>query len=203
MTRRKSNCIPNILLLVVSLIAAGCAKDEKANPSPAVQAPAKSATSASAPVQVRLSSTRNVAAASAVQKQTSSLRHVLPPETILDFSKKKDPFKPFVSQPTIAVKAVNRKSAGDSLPIQSYDVNKFRLVGIIAGLKENRALVIDPLGKGYVVKVGMSIGSNSGKIVRITASAVDVLEQFRDDNGITRKHTVRLTLSQKGKESVR
>jgi len=202
MTRRKSNCIPNILLLVVSLIAAGCAKDEKANPSPAVQAPAKSATSASAPVQVRLSSTRNVAAL-AVQKQTSSLRHILPPETILDFSKKKDPFKPFVSQPAVSVKAVKRKSAGDLLPIQSYDVNKFRLVGIIAGLKENRALVIDPLGKGYVVKVGMSFGSNSGKIVRITASAVDVLEQFRDDNGITRKHTVRLTLSQKGKESVR
>lgn len=202
MTRRKSNCIPNILLLVVSLIATGCAKDEKANPSPAVQAPAKSATSASAPVQMRISSARNVAAL-AVQKQTSSLRHILPPETILDFSTKKDPFKPFVSQPAVSAKAVARKSTGDLLPIQSYDVNKFRLVGIIAGLKENRALVIDPLGKGYVVKVGMLFGSNSGKIVRITASAVDVLEQFRDDNGITRKHTVRLTLSQKGKESVR
>jgi len=89
------------------------------------------------------------------------------------------------------------------LPIQRYDVNKFRLVGIIAGLKENRALIIDPLGKGYVVKVGMSVGSNQGKIVRITASAVEVLEQFSDDNGKIRKRTVRLTLSQKGKESVR
>ncbi|MBS4068905.1 MAG: pilus assembly protein PilP [Sulfurimonas sp.] len=201
MTRRKSNCIPNILILVVSLIVAGCAKEEKTNPPPAVSKPAKSATSASAPVQMGLSSSRN-GAALAVQKQSSSLRHVLPPETILDFSRKKDPFKPFITLPT-PVKHVGRKPAGDMLPIQRYDVNKFRLVGIIAGLKENRALIIDPLGKGYVVKVGMSVGSNQGKIVRITASAVEVLEQFSDDNGKIRKRTVRLTLSQKGKESVR
>jgi len=202
MTRRKSNCIPNILLIVVSLIVAGCAKEEKANSSPAVSNPAKSATSASGPVQLRLSSTRN-GAFLAVQKQSSSLRHVLPPETMLDFSQKKDPFKPFITLPATSVKHVGRKPASDMLPIQRYDVNKYRLVGIIAGLKENRALVIDPLGKGYVVKVGMSVGSNQGRIVRITASAVEVLEQFSDDNGKIRKRTVRLTLSQKGKESVR
>lgn len=202
MTRRKSNCIPNILLIVVSLIVAGCAKEEKANSSPAVSNPAKSATSASGPVQMRLSSTRN-GTALAVQKQSSSLRHVLPPETMLDFSRKKDPFKPFITLPATPVKHVGRKPAGDMLPIQRYDVNKYRLVGIIAGLKENRALIIDPLGKGYVVKVGMSVGSNQGRIVRITASAVEVLEQFSDDNGKIRKRTVRLTLSQKGKESVR
>jgi len=195
MIRRKSKSIPCILILVVSLVSAGCAKEEKATPLPATPKTAKPVRSASVPSQELLSSSRN-AVAQAVQKQSTSLRHVLPVDTVLDFSQRKDPFKPFISLPT-PVKHVGRRPAGDMLPIQSYDVSKFRLVGVIAGLKENRALIIDPLGKGYVVNVGMMVGSNQGKIVRITASAVEVLEQFRDDDGKNRKRTVRLTLSQK------
>ena len=79
----------------------------------------------------------------------------------LDFSGRKDPFKPFIVQQQSALRAPERRArAIDMLPIQSYDVTKFKVSGIIAGLKENKALVIDPAGKGYVVKQGMLIGSN-------------------------------------------
>lgn len=58
-------------------------------------------------------------------------------------------------------------------------------------------MVTDPNGKGYVLRVGMTIGKNSGKIVSITSSGIDVLEQFRDDNGRVRKENIKLTLPRK------
>ena len=52
-------------------------------------------------------------------------------------------------------------------------------------------------GKGYVLKQGMLIGDNDGRISRITATTVEVVENYRDDNGRIRKRTVKLTLPQK------
>ena len=85
----------------------------------------------------------------------------------------------------------------DPLPIQSFDTEKFKVSGIITGLKENSALVIDPNGKGYVVKEGMQIGNNDGYVKRVTNSTVEVEECFRDDNGRVRKRLVKLTLIRK------
>ena len=85
----------------------------------------------------------------------------------------------------------------DLLPIQIYDVSKFKVSGIIVGLKANSALIIDPAGKGYVVKEGMLIGNNDGRISKITASSLEVAESYRDDNGHLSKRTIKLTLPQK------
>ena len=85
----------------------------------------------------------------------------------------------------------------DALPIQSYDTEKFRITGIITGIRENSALVVDPTGKGYVLKEGMQIGSNDGRVKKVTASSIEVEESFRDDNGKVRKRIVKLTLLRK------
>jgi len=85
----------------------------------------------------------------------------------------------------------------DPLPIQSFETEKFKVSGIVTGLKENSALVIDPNGKGYVVKEGMLIGNNDGHVKRITNSTVEIEESFRDDNGRVRKRLVKLTLLRK------
>ena len=135
-----------------------------------------------------------------VQKQASSaLRLPTPPVNQFDFSNKKDPFKPFLvvkTEPKKTVEAIN-KAQRNSLPIHSFDVNQFKLIGIITGGRENQAMVTDPGGKGYVLKVGMLIGKNDGKIISITPSGVDVLEQFKDDNGRVRKENIKLTLPRK------
>lgn len=83
------------------------------------------------------------------------------------------------------------------LPIQNYEVSQFRVLGLITGLKQDSALVVDPVGKAYVVKPGMEIGKNNGRIVKITATAIEVYEQFRDEEGKLRKRTVKLTLPRK------
>lgn len=171
-------------LLLAALIF-GCSKKEgqPAAPAPAKQAPAAPAAT---PVQT-------------VQKPLSS---AINPGGELDFRKRTDPFKPHASSvaapaPTGAAGQPAARRSGDQLPIQSFEVSKFKVAGIIAGLQENRALLIDPTGKGYVVQTGMKIGNNDGRITRITSSSVEVVETSRDDSGRIRKRKIVLTLTKK------
>ena len=117
----------------------------------------------------------------------------------LDFSTKKDPFKPYVSVKSLssAELAKQKRDSKVLLPIHSFDVSQFKLIGVVADTKGNKAMVVDPSGKGYVLKLGMTIGKNEGKITRIETSGVDVVEQFQDDNNKTRKETIRIPLLRK------
>ena len=174
-----------LTLLFVALTLPGCSKTEEkpAAPPPKAATPAKPAAAPATPVQAQLSSAATRGAGA------------------LDFSRRADPFKPFapvVAQPQPKPDAGSvARPAEDLLPIQSFEVSKFKVAGIIAGLRENRALIIDPNGKGYVVQVGMLIGSGNGRISRITANSVEVLETYKGDKGKLRKRTIVLTLAKK------
>lgn len=156
---------------------------KKQQPAPAPQAPKQAQ-----PV---------VLPAAGIQKQVSSAK--LPPVQAnqFDFSTKKDPFKPFVSVRTATSGDQKRAAGRDALPIHSFDVSQFRLIGIVADARGNKAMVVDPAGKAYVLRTGMTIGKNEGKITQIAMNGVDVVEQFRDDNGKIRKETIRIPLLRK------
>jgi len=171
--------------------------------TPATQAktqPAPPGTPVTAQTKTAVSDAKPAAGKPEVQKQVSSARISPPPAGIsLDFSNRRDPFRPYVQAPTAQKpgRGISAKPARDLLPIQSFDTERFKVSGIIAGIRENSALVIDPNGKGYVVKEGMLIGSNDGRIKKITASTVEVEESYRDDNGKVRKRLVKLALTRK------
>ena len=137
-----------------------------------------------------------------VQKPVSSALRLPPPPSVpanqFDFSSKKDPFKPVIIVKAIPAQSEDdKKSVKTALPLHSLDVNQFKLIGVIISGKQNQAMVTDTGGKGYVLKVGMTIGKNNGKIVSISSSGVDVLEQFKDENGRVRKENIKLTLPRK------
>lgn len=180
MIKRNKNFSFYVLLVAGLLSAWGCNKNEEpvANAPPTHHAKA---------VQVT----------PPVQNQHSSLNVSAKSAPVLDFTARKDPFKAFVVAKPQTERKTTSASTGDLLPIQSYEVAKFKISGIIVGLKENRALVIDPSGKGYVVKQGMLIGDSDGRITKITATSIEVLENYRDDNGHVKSRTVKLTLPQK------
>ncbi|HWI41639.1 MAG TPA: pilus assembly protein PilP [Verrucomicrobiae bacterium] len=169
----------NRILLVAGaaslLMASGCKKE-----TPPLPAPAKPAAPKAAAVQKKVSSA-TVAAA----------------ENPYDFTSKKDPFKPFVVAKVAPVQAPLAVPKAALLPIQSYEVSQFRVIGIIAGLSDNKAMVLDPAGKSYVLKEGMLVGPNGGKIVRITDSYVEVSEKYREDSGNVKHRSVRLALPRK------
>ena len=175
--KRVNNLLMAVLILAAAL--AGCKKQGQP-PAPAPN-PAEHPKPAGPPVQKQISS------ATAQQGST------------LDFHNRKDPFRPYVEAPvTPAVRPAQIIGpSGAQLPIQSYDTTKFKVEGIITGLDHNRALIVDPAGKGYVVEPGMALGNNNGRITRITPSSVVVFERFRDPNGHLRSRKVVLTLAKK------
>lgn len=168
-------------LLACSLSFTACSKDQPPVPPPA---PAQPVAVASAPKPVQ-------------GQASSALRISAPPVNQFDFSNKKDPFKPFVAVVIKSSPDSIKKALQNSLPIHSFEVNQFKLIGIITGGRENQAMVTDPGGKGYVLKTGMTIGRNNGKIVSITSKGVDVVEQFKDESGRVRKETIKLVLPRK------
>ncbi|OGU14420.1 MAG: hypothetical protein A2076_16805 [Geobacteraceae bacterium GWC2_53_11] len=174
--------------LLSALTLAACNKSQPQSP---VSASAPAAPPKPAVAQVK-----------PVQKQSSSALRLPPPlVNQFDFSNKKDPFKPFVVVKVESKNSKEKETPGkklrNSLPIHSFDVSQFKLIGIITGGRENQAMVTDPGGKGYVLKTGMLIGKNDGKITSITSAGVDILEQFKDDNGRVRKEHIKLTLPRK------
>jgi type IV pilus assembly protein PilP len=185
---QNNNIIPVMLVLGAAVVALlgiqGCNKNEQQQN----QAPVVKPVSETANQQVQ-----------AVQKPASS-SHTLPapPVNQFDFSTKKDPFKPYVIiQAPAATSGTPKSDLKSALPIHSFDVSQFKLIGIVTGGKENHAMVTDPNGKGYVLKAGMTIGKNDGRITAVTNSGVEILEQFKDDNGRVRKEHITITLPRK------
>jgi type IV pilus assembly protein PilP len=184
--KNKCHFYPVIALFTVATLVSGCSKKEQ--PLTVVVVPATS--------QAKQQQ------AAVVQKPVSSASVKLAPAPTtnqFDFSGKKDPFKP-----DIALKVVTAPLPGDlrkalqgGLPIHSFDVSQFRLIGIVTGAKENQAMVVDPNGKGYVLKTGMTIGKNDGRVTAVTINGVNVVEQFKDDSGRVRKENIRITLPRK------
>lgn len=183
---KKSKIIRSLCtVLVCMVLVQACKKDQAPPPAPAPSKPANAASSQAKPILKAVSSSSPLVQA--------------PSSNQFDFSNKKDPFKPFIiAKPASgSSNETAKKVLRDALPIHSFDVSKFKLIGIITGGKENKAMVTDPNGKGYVLKVGMTIGNSNGKITSITSSGVDVLEQFTDDNGRVRKENIKITLPRK------
>jgi type IV pilus assembly protein PilP len=176
---KRNKYFPLLFLLLTGLLfSGGCNKEKQSSPAPTTH-------------HVKTKSNTPP-----VQNQQSSVSDSVTPSSSLEFANRKDPFKPFVIAEKSGKPFSSVKSA-DLLPIQTYETSKFKVVGIVVGLKENRALVIDPAGKGYVVKPGMLIGDSDGKITKITATTIDVVEKYRDETGRIKSRTVKLTLPQK------
>jgi len=179
MIRNKKNKVVflTVFFAVVSLSIVGCGKKEsqpKAAPKAKPQVVKK-------PV---------------VQQQLSSSQTAVPSSSVIDFSTKKDPFKPYAALIS-GTHGPKKNRFGQIIPILNYELSQFSVKGIIIGLKENSALIVDPTGKPYVVKAGMEIGRNEGKITKITPTYIEVFEQYRDETGKLMKNTTKLMLPKK------
>lgn len=193
MTKRNS-----VLVIVLCTLStcqlAGCGQKESVVVQPAggakqVQLPKKPASQLPA----------------AAQPQVSSAKTTIAGRDEFDFSTRKDPFKPAVIEVTGTPAGKKSESALRTgvLPIQSYDSSKFVVKGIVTGLRHNSALILDPTGRAYVIREGMMVGANDGRVTRITNTTVEISEKFRDDKGKIHKRIVKLTLALKGKETSR
>lgn len=87
----------------------------------------------------------------------------------------RDPFEP----PTIAAED------GDTprTPLERYEVGQLKLVGVVWGGSNNRAMVEDSAGLGYIVTHGTPIGSSGGFVRDIEPTRVLIEETFTNYYG--------------------
>jgi type IV pilus assembly protein PilP len=130
-----------------------------------------------APKKVAAPPPREVAPPSASETQTPP-----PPRYVYDPSGRRDPFEPL----TMVKKPIAQKNV-PLTPLEKFDLAQLRLIGVILGKGEPRAMVVAPDGKSYILKKGVKVGKNDGRVVGIKPDAVLVEERYYDFSGEIRK----------------
>jgi type IV pilus assembly protein PilP len=116
---------------------------------------------------------------------------------VYDPSDKRDPFQPFIAAQTPI------KPAGEEIPVtplQQYDLSQLKLVAIIVGAGEGAAMVEDSEGKGYIIKKGVYVGANYGKVKAILKDQVIIEERYKDYTGQVKEKEIILKLHPPGEE---
>ncbi|MFQ5508573.1 MAG: pilus assembly protein PilP [Leptospirillia bacterium] len=88
----------------------------------------------------------------------------------------RDPFLP----PAQARLAPGKDKTSDMPPLQQHALSDYKVVGIVWGKAGHFAMVSTQEGKGYTIRVGSRIGTNEGRVRRITDNAV-IVEEFLTD----------------------
>jgi type IV pilus assembly protein PilP len=91
---------------------------------------------------------------------------------------RRDPFVPLSR-----IRKPLGKTEEPATPLQKYDLIQFKLVGVIVGKGEPKAMVVAPDGKSYILAEGVKIGKNNGVIISISTEAVRVEEKYYDFSG--------------------
>ena len=110
---------------------------------------------------------------------------------VYDPTGKRDPFQPFIAAQT-AVKPVGEEIP--ATPLQKYDLSQLKLVAIIVGTGEGSAMVEDSEGKGYIIKKGVYVGTNFGKVKTVLKDRVIIEERYKDYTGQVKEKEIILRL---------
>jgi Tfp pilus assembly protein PilP len=86
---------------------------------------------------------------------------------------KRDPFRPFIK---IASEEEETGDGSLTPPIKRYELQEFRIAGILWIEGEPRAMVVDPEKNTYYLAVGDEIGNQGGVILEIRYSGILVKE---------------------------
>jgi type IV pilus assembly protein PilP len=91
---------------------------------------------------------------------------------------KVDPFRSNLAHfaPHVEIEEEKTEEQEQKTPLEYYDVSQYKLVLIMSGTAQPKAMVIDPRGKSYVLQVGTKIGTRDGKVVSITSTEVRIEE---------------------------
>ena len=132
------------------------------------------------------------------QKETSSVQATEEEhDYVYDPTGKRDPFQPFIATQTPVT------PSGEEIPVtplQQYDLSQLKLVAILVGTGEGKAMVEDAEGKGYIVEKGIYVGRNFGKVKAVMKDRVVIEERYKDYMGQVKTKEIVLQLQPPGEE---
>ncbi len=152
-----------------------------------------------------------IANSPAAEKQLDPAAETLTPEKLATLDIKKsiftydpinrpDPFHPFIDF-TQTERSIPTDPSQPLTPLEKYAINQFKLVGIIlAGEKQNYALVEDPERVGHTVREGDKIGDMSGLVKEIKVNEVVIEEPYLDIFDKQQLRTISLRLREMEEE---
>ncbi|MBX7231967.1 MAG: pilus assembly protein PilP [Bdellovibrionales bacterium] len=112
--------------------------------------------------------------AKAAGKLSAELESFLEPY-IYDPKVGRDPFKAFVEVRPLE----EGEMAGPLLPLQQYDVNQLKLVGIIWNVNDPKAMFVDPKNQVHIVRRDERLGRRNGYVAVIREGEVVVVEALK------------------------
>jgi hypothetical protein len=89
-------------------------------------------------------------------------------EWIEKFLQMRDPFK----KPAMSLRHIVKT------PLEYFAVNNFKMIGVLTGPYQTRAILVDPSGKSHFVGLNMKIGLHEGQVVHIGPDRVVVREKI-------------------------
>lgn len=141
-----------------------------------------------------------VAAETDNEELPDAMQHLVtaPP---IDFDNLRDPFASYLA--TVAARGqrilqekrmqlANRPREA----LENFDLATLKLVAIYRQGEERVAMVEDATGKGYIVRRGNYMGTNNGRIEKIDADTLYLVEQVLNPAGEIIDHQVTLTLKE-------
>lgn len=93
---------------------------------------------------------------------------------------KRDPFRS--QYKTLTPEKAKGSELTATCPLCKFELDQLKLVAIISGMAQPSAMVEDPTGKGWVIRIGTRIGKNAGRVFRIKPDEVVIAEDYRDYN---------------------
>jgi type IV pilus assembly protein PilP len=156
----RSVALARRLGLVGVIAVAGCGEEE---PAPAAPPP-------------------SVAKKPAPEKVKAKEPEQAPPKVEYAYSPvgKRDPFRSYIADMRELAKHDDDRRPEST---EKFELDQYRLTGIISGTSQPQAMVEDPEGIGHVLRIGSRLGKNGGRITRIGVSEIVITEEFRAPTG--------------------
>ena len=107
---------------------------------------------------------------------------------LYDPTNKPDPFYPFWLSPKKMGGSLAAKDLVVIDPLQQFELDQLKVVGVFWGIQKPKAVIKDPTGKSHYVYLDTKLGKNNGYVIAIRESEVIVVEATRDEDKVT-KHT--------------
>lgn len=105
---------------------------------------------------------------------------------------RRDPFRSYL------LDAVSRRAAEHAQrrveETEAYELSQYHLTGVLTGTSQPKAMVEDPTGKAFVLRIGARLGRAGGRVSRIDSTGLQVLEDSLDPQGMRLQVPVSLLL---------
>lgn len=119
----------------------------------------------------------------------------------IDFANLRDPFASYLVRVASRGQSAlldnkTRLSNREREKLEDFDLATLKLVAIFSMGGERVGMVQDGTAKGYIVRRGNHMGKNNGKIEKITADTIFLVEQVLNPAGEIIDRQVNLTLNE-------